>query len=242
MSAGSLAGKVAIITGAARGQGAAEARLFAAEGARLVLTDIAIDEVPGEGGGAVIMHHDVSQEDHWAAVIEAAMSRFGRIDVLVNNAGIYQPCTTQDTDRTMFERFFAINQLGTFLGMRAVIPAMIEGGGGSIVNIASTAGSRGVPGMFAYATSKWAVRGMSKCAALDLAKHDIRVNAILPGAIDTPMLAENPPEVIEWMRSAIPLGRLGTAEDVAGTAAFLATDAARYISGAEISVCGAAFA
>jgi len=239
---GSLEGKVAIVTGAASGQGKAEARLFAAEGASVVVSDISADgaEVAAEiGSGAMFVQHDVSDEAAWADVVARTMARFHRIDILVNNAGIYQPRTFQDTSAELMDLHYRVNQLGVFLGMKAVAGPMARSGGGAIINISSGAALRGMPSMFAYSGSKWAVRGLSRCAAIDLAPQGIRVNSIYPGLIDTPMLGGNTPENLEAMRAMIPSGRMGAPEEVAAAALFLASDAASYVNGAEISVCGA---
>src|ERR1700689_3592990 len=190
-----LKDKIAIITGAASGQGAPKARPFATEGARVVLTDLndrAGRSIASQiGAGALFVHHDVSDENSWKSVIDSTLETFGRPTVLVNNAGIYKPRSFQETDVELLDLHYRVNVRGVFLGMRTVYPLMIEGGGGSIVNIGSGAGARGYPGLFAYAGSKWMVRGLTKCCAVDLAKSAVRVNAILPGLIDTPMLGEN---------------------------------------------------
>ena len=237
-----LRDKVAIITGAASGQGAAEARLFAAEGARVVIADI--NEVDAEalaseiGEAAIFLRLDVADEESWASVVAATIERFGKIDILINNAGVYRPRAFQETDKALMEFHYRVNVLGVFLGMKAVQTAMLANGGGAIVNTASGAGLRGYPGMFAYAGSKWAVRGLSKCAAVDLATTGIRVNVLLPGLIDTPMLAQNDPDYLEMISKLPPAGRLGRVEEVAEAALYLASDAASYTTGAEISVCG----
>jgi 3alpha(or 20beta)-hydroxysteroid dehydrogenase len=237
-----LQNKVAIITGAARGQGAAEARLFAAEGASVVLTDL--NEAQGSetaaeiGDAAIFVRHDVSNADAWGEVVKIAVERFGGLDILVNNAGVYKPKPFQETDRELLDLHYRVNVLGPFLGMQAVYPIMLNAGGGAIVNIASGAGVRGYPGMFAYAGSKWMLRGLSKCAAVDLAGNKIRINTILPGLIDTPMLAENSKEYFDYITSLPPAKRLGTADEVARAALFLASDDASYVTGAEIAVCG----
>ncbi len=239
---GRLAGKVAIITGAGSGQGAAEARLFAAEGAKVVVADIneaAAQAVADEiGSQAIAVRHDVSDAAQWATVVERAIGAFGAVHVLVNNAGVYKPRSLQDTDQALLDLHYKVNVLGVFLGMTAVREAMRDAGGGSIVNIASGAGMKGFAGMFAYSGSKWMVRGITRCAALDLADDKVRVNVVLPGIIDTPMLAENPPEVLAAFPSLPPARRLGTADEIARTVLFLASDEASYIMGAEISVCG----
>jgi 3alpha(or 20beta)-hydroxysteroid dehydrogenase len=241
-----LKDKIAVITGAASGQGAAEAKLFATEGARVVLTDL--NERAGRtvasqiGDRALFVHHDVGKEDSWQSVISATLEAFGRPTVLINNAGVYKPKRFQETDVELLDFHYRINVRGVFLGMHAVYQLMVEAGGGSIVNIASGAGARGYPSLFAYAGSKWMVRGLTKCAAVDLAKSSVRINAILPGLIETPMLGENDPDHLHQMSQLVPMGRLGTAEEVAEAALFLASDAASYISGAEIAVCGALMA
>jgi 3alpha(or 20beta)-hydroxysteroid dehydrogenase len=237
-----LDGKVAIITGAGSGQGAAEARLFASEGARVVVTDI--NELSAQavasqiGPQAMALKHDVAEEADWERVAAAALSAFGKVDILINNAGVYKPRPLQETDRALLDLHYRVNVVGVFLGMQAVRRAMQEGGGGSIVNIASGAGVRGYPGMLAYSGSKWMVRGLSHCAAVDLAADKIRVNLILPGIIDTPMLAENPPEVLAQFPNMPPMRRLGTADEVANAVLFLASDEASYVTGTEFSVCG----
>ena len=239
---GRLAGKVAIITGAGSGQGAAEARLFAAEGAKVVVSDInepAARAVAAEiGAAAIAVRHDVSEEADWAHVVAEARRAFGAVNVLVNNAGVYKPRPLQDTDRALLDLHYKVNVVGVFLGMNAVRQAMRDAGGGSIINIASGAGLKGFAGMFAYSGSKWMVRGITRCAALDLADDKIRVNVVLPGIIDTPMLAENPPEVLAAFPSMPPARRLGTADEIAQAVLFLASDEASYVMGAELSVCG----
>jgi 3alpha(or 20beta)-hydroxysteroid dehydrogenase len=241
-----LKDKIAIITGAASGQGAAEAKLFAAEGARVVLTDLNDGEgrtiASQIGGRALFVHHDVSDERFWRSVINTTLDAFGKPTVLVNNAGVYKPKSFQETDAELLDLHYRVNVRGVFLGMQTVCPLMIEAGGGSIVNIASGAGARGYPGLFAYAGSKWMVRGLTKCSAVDLAKSAVRVNAILPGLIDTPMLGENNPDYLRQLTQLVPMGRLGSADEVAEAALYLASDAASYVSGAEIAVCGALMA
>jgi 3alpha(or 20beta)-hydroxysteroid dehydrogenase len=241
-----LTNKIAIITGAASGQGAAEAKLFAAEGARVVLTDINAREgaaiAARIGSNALFVEHDVSDDSAWKRVIKAAVNAFGAPTVLINNAGVYKPKSFQETDSALLDFHYRVNVRGVFLGMQAVYPLMLEAGGGSIVNIASGAGARGYPGLFAYAGSKWMVRGLSKCAAVDLASSGIRINAILPGLIDTPMLNENSPEYLRQLTQMVPMGRFGTVDEVAEAALYLASDAAAYVSGAELAVCGALMA
>jgi 3alpha(or 20beta)-hydroxysteroid dehydrogenase len=223
-------GRTVIVTGAARGQGAAEAALFRAEGANVVATDIS--------GGDGIAAHDIADEAAWARIVEDALRRFGRLDVLVNNAGVLSTKPFDQTDVAEFDRVMRVNQRGTFLGMRAVMEPMRAAGGGAIVNTSSGAALGGTPGMFAYVASKWALRGMTKAAARDLAKHKIRVNAILPGIVDTAMAAENPPDSLAMFKALIPFGRFGTPEEIAQLVAFLASDEARYITGAELAIDG----
>jgi len=238
---GTLDGKVAIVTGAARGQGEAEARLFVAEGAKVMLTDVlpegaAVAEALGDL--AAFSTHDVSSAADWERVVKAATQRFGRLDILVNNAAIYKMRSLLDTTDDEFDEITRINQRGPFLGMRTAAPAMRAAGGGSIINISSGAGLRGVRNMLAYATTKWALRGMTKCAALELAADRIRVNSIHPGVIETPMLNQNPAAFNQAMVRATPIGRIGQPEDIARMVLYLASDAASFITGAEFTVDG----
>lgn len=241
---GRLQGKIAVITGAARGQGEATARLFAAEGAKVVLTDL--NETEGQqvardiGDSALFVRHDVADEGSWAAVMEAAEGRFGPVGVLVNNAAITYYGKLLATSKADFERLLAINLIGTFLGMKAVLPSMQAAKRGAIVNISSVNGLRGTLGMAAYDAGKWAVRGMSKSVALEYAPLGIRINTVHPGAIDTPML--NPGNAMDLGQMAesfgIAFGRVGRPEEVAHASLFLASDDASYISGAELAVDG----
>jgi 3alpha(or 20beta)-hydroxysteroid dehydrogenase len=239
-----LSGKVALISGGARGQGEAEARLFVAEGAMVMMGDLLDDDgarVAAElGGAAAYCHHDVTSESDWDAVVEATRSAFGRIDVLVNNAGIFHLIKMLDTTLEEYRNVIDVNQVGTFLGMRAVAPVMIEqGDGGSIVNISSIAGLRGAATAFAYGASKWAVRGMTKSAALELARHRIRVNSIHPGLVSTPMLDEfDKVGGREAIRRSVPIGEESGPEEVAKLALFLASDDSRHSTGAEFVVDG----
>jgi 3alpha(or 20beta)-hydroxysteroid dehydrogenase len=238
---GSLQGKVAIITGAASGQGAAEARLFASEGASVVVTDVnpvGADVATTLGTAVLFIRHDVADPAGWNAIVEATLDRFGRLDILVNNAGVYKPAPLLETDLALWDLHYRVNQLSVFLGMRAAAEQMAKTGGGSIVNVSSQAGMNNVPGIFAYASSKWAVRGMSKLAASELAPLGIRVNSIHPGIIDTPMLGENTPDRLKLYEGMIPMARLGTPEEVARLVLFLASDASSYVTGAEITVDG----
>ncbi|MYE46022.1 MAG: glucose 1-dehydrogenase [Chloroflexi bacterium] len=244
---GRLEGKTALISGGARGQGAAEAALFAEEGANVVLTDVLDEEGERTADiiGGTFLHHDVTSEEEWAAVVARAVELHGGVDVLVNNAAIYSPSTLLETEPDEYRRVIEVNQMGVYLGMRAVAPAMIERGGGSIVNISSGAGMRAGSGGFAYAASKWAVRGMTKSAAARLGRHGIRVNSIHPGLIDTVMLGEtrivqggNLDRAVE----RIPLGRIGRPEEVAKLALFLASDESAYSTGSEFILDGGSLA
>jgi len=244
---GRLAGRVALISGAARGQGAAEARLFVAEGAAVVLGDVL--DAPGEavaaeiGDRAAYVHLDVTREDSWRAAVDVARARYGRLDVLVNNAGILRAGPAETLPLEDFEAVVRVNQVGCFLGMKAVIPAMRDAGGGSIVNISSTAGITGRPGVVAYVASKWAITGMTKSAALELGHLGIRVNSVHPGAIDTPMIAGPAFEADRVAYVAkLPIQRLGVPEDVAALVLFLASDESTYCTGAEFVVDGGATA
>jgi 3alpha(or 20beta)-hydroxysteroid dehydrogenase len=239
-----MTGKVVLVSGGARGQGAAEARLIVAEGGRVVIGDVLAEEgerLAAELGGeaARFVRQDVTQEADWAAAVAAAES-LGGLHGLVNNAGIYQPRSLMETDLELFERHVRVNQTGCFLGMKAVVPAMERGGGGSIVNISSVAGLRGSPGAFAYSATKWALRGMTKSAAIGLARRGIRVNSVHPGPIDTEMLKVRSPEQNAERVFRVPLGRMGAAEEVARLVLFLLSDESAYISGAEVTIDGAA--
>ncbi len=240
---GRLEGKTALITGGARGQGAAEATLFAEEGANVVLTDVLDEdgERTADAIGADYLHHDVTSEAEWAAAVARTVELHGGIDVLVNNAGIYVETSLIGGNLEEYRRVIEVNQVGVFLGMREVAPVMIERGGGSIVNISSVAGMRAAGGSFAYSASKWAVRGMTRAAAFALGRYGIRVNSIHPGVIDTPMLDETrmvTPGNMEELLERIPLGRIAQPEEVAKLALFLASDDSAYSTGSEFIIDG----
>ena len=242
MTAGRLAGKVAIVTGAARGMGAAEAALFVAEGAQVVLSDI--NRADGAalaeklGPGAEFVHLDVTDECSWRELVQHVDAAHGRLDVLVNTAGLSRVAPFDDQALDAFDAMVAVNQRGVFLGMRAATPLMRRSGGGSIINIASTAALRGVPGLLSYTGTKFAVRGLTQVAAAELAGDQIRVSCIHPGAIDTPMHRENTPERQAELLELIPLGRFGQPEDIAQMALFLASDASSYVTGGDFVVDG----
>ena len=238
---GRLNGKIILISGGARGQGAAEARRCVAEGARVVIGDLLDDAgnaLAAElNGAAVYVHQDVTKEADWDAALQAAEA-MGGLHGLINNAGIYQPKRLMDTDAELFERHMRVNQLGCFLGMKAVVPLMEKSGGGSIVNISSTAGLRGSPGAIAYSATKWALRGMTKAAAVDLAPRKIRVNSVHPGPIDTAMLKVRTAEENEQRLQFVPMKRMGTADEIASLVVYLLSDESGYVTGAEVAIDG----
>ena len=247
-----LEGKVALISGGARGQGAAEAKLFAGEGAKVVFGDILDDlgkqveaEIHEVGGEALYIHLDVTNAADWASAVEAAVSRYGRLDVLVNNAGITIRKNVEDTTEEDWDRIMAINAKGVFLGTKQAIPAMRESGGGSIVNISSTAGLVGSPYSGAsYAATKGAVRLFTKATAIQYAKESIRCNSVHPGLLETPMTQDMLADAAhrEERTQRIPLGRVGTAEDVANGVLYLASDEASFVTGSELVIDGGATA
>ena len=237
---GCLDGRVAIITGAARGQGEAEARKFVAEGAFVVMGDVLDDEgeaVAAElGDRAVYLHHDVSSSDDWARVVAAAVER-GPLRALVNNAAIHWAAPLMDETPESLHRIWQVNYLGTFLGIQSVAEPMAEAGGGGIVNISSVAGMAGIAHHAAYGGTKWAVRGLSKVAAIELGPMGIRVNSIHPGPIETAMLSSDRhgrPELF----GHVPLRRAGVAAEVADLACYLVSDAASYQTGHEYIIDG----
>lgn len=239
-----LKGKVAIITGGARGMGAATSRLFAAEGAKVAITDL-LEEAGAAlaaelGDAARFYRHDVSSEADWAAVVGAVAADLGPVDILVNNAGILLFRTLLDTSLEEYRRVLDVNLTGEFLGIKAVAPGMIARGKGSIVNISSVDGMKGANGLAAYSSSKWGVRGLTRVAALELGHRGIRVNSVHPGGVDTVMTNYEGAarEKVNERFGNIPLQRVGGPEEVARATLFLASDDASYLAGAEIAVDG----
>jgi len=240
---GKLDGRVALITGGARGQGAAEARLFAAEGAQVVITDVLDDDgkqtAADIGSAATFHHHDVTREAEWTGIVDSVLAEHGQLDVLVNNAGILAIAPLVMTTEEDYRRVIDVNQVGVFLGMKAVVPHMVERQTGSIVNISSVAGLRGAPGMIAYGASKWAVRGMTKSVAREVASFGVRVNSIHPGIIDTPMLEEFEKwGIMDPVLEQVPVSRKADADEVARLALYLASDDSSYSTGSEFVVDG----
>jgi 3alpha(or 20beta)-hydroxysteroid dehydrogenase len=234
---------VALITGAGRGIGAAEARLFCAEGARVVLGDVLADDggalADELGDAAIFTPLDVTSADDWARAVTAAEDAFGRLDVLVNNAGVALAASLEDTTVADWQRLIDVNQTGVFLGLRAAVPALRHAGGGSIVNISSIAGIVAMPeSSIAYSASKGAVRLMTKNAALELAPHGIRVNSVHPGRVETPMTDGQTDAKLAWMHARTPLGRSARPEEIAHGVLFLASDEASYVTGAELVIDG----
>lgn len=242
--AGRLEQKTAIITGAAQGMGAATARRFVDEGARVVLTDL-LDEKGSAladelGERAVFVAHDVADEEAWSAVLGRAEDAFGPVDVLVNNAGVMHWGGIEELDLERTRRLLDVNLLGVMLGARAVVPSMKARGTGSIVNISSVDGLRGVNGLSAYVASKWAVRGFTKSLAYELGPAGIRVNSVHPGGVDTTL--GNPlgrtGDELQVPYRGVPLQRIGESDEIADVTVFVASDEARYVTGAEIAVDG----
>ncbi len=242
-----LEGKVALISGAAKGMGAVEARLFAAEGAKVAIGDILEDEgrkleaeIAGSGGEALFVKLDVTSEEAWMKAVADVVARFGRLDILVNNAGIYRLARVEDTTEEGWDTVLDVNAKGVFLGTKTAIPAMRSSGGGSIINISSIAGLIGSPQSSAYNASKGAVRLLTKATAIQYASEGIRVNSVHPGPIATEMLDLVFPDqdMLESRMAQIPIGRMGTADDVANGVLFLASDDSSYMTGSELVIDG----
>ncbi len=242
---GRLDGKVALISGAARGQGAEHARLMASEGASVVLGDILHEEaaavakeIVASGGSAEALYLDVTRSEDWADAVKLAEERFGHLDVLVNNAGIITEGGAVDEDEEVWHRVIAVNQTGMFLGMKHAVPAMRRAGGGSIINISSTLGQVGVEDYIAYQASKGAIRLMTRSAALSYVKDGIRANVICPGFIQTPMTDDLDEDIRQHDISMTPMARAGEAIEVSHAVVFLASDESSFVTGTDLVVDG----
>ena len=243
-----LEGKVALISGGARGQGAVEAKLFAREGAKVVFGDILDEsgkqveaEIHEAGGEAAYVHLDVTREDDWRTAVNTAIDRYGKLDILVNNAGVLIRKGIEDTTEEDWDRIMGVNAKGAFLGTKHSIPAMRQAGGGSIVNISSTAGLVASPsGSASYTASKGAVRLLTKSTAVQYAKEGIRCNSIHPGPIDTDMIQETltDPAKLEERMQRLPMGRVGTADEIAYGVLYLASEEASFVTGSELVIDG----
>ena len=244
---GRLDGKSCLISGGAKGLGAAQARLFAHEGARVAVGDILdsdgarlVDELTGSGAGSIFVRLDVTSESDWEGAVDAVMDEFGALDVLLNNAGIYNRALAEETTLEEWERVMSVNATGVFLGTRAAIPAMRRSGGGSIINMSSVAGLVGSRTQTVYNASKGAVRLLTKSTAVQYAPEGIRANSVHPGVIETDMLREvlrNEDERATRIAST-PIPRFGTPEDVAHGVLFLASGESSYVTGAELVIDG----
>jgi 3alpha(or 20beta)-hydroxysteroid dehydrogenase len=241
---GRVDGKIAIVSGAGSGMGVAHVRALTAEGARVVGFDVK----PGDGPGLVdelsterffFLTGDVTSKTDWAAVVAECESHFGAPSVLVNNAGVFRPNRVATVSEQEYRAIIDINQIGTYLGMQSVIAPMRSGGGGSIINICSTAGLVAFTDNFAYVASKWAVRGMTRAAALEHAADGIRVNNICPGETDTPMIRDSAGVDGVEAPEANPFGRWARPEEIAAGAVFLASDESSYMSGSDLVIDGA---
>ncbi|MBJ7356845.1 glucose 1-dehydrogenase [Nocardioides sp.] len=240
---GRLDGKVAIVTGGAMGQGAGICRAYVAEGAKVVIADVADDVgllLEEElGAAAHFAHLDVSDQAAWTALVADTNERFGPVSILANNAGILRFGSVESMPVDEVELLFRVNQLGCWLGMQSVVPTMKANGGGAIINASSTEGLGGMANTVAYGATKFAIRGMTKGASHELGKHNIRVNSVHPGMIDTPMTRVHGGDLaMEYGASKIPLRRVGHPEDVAPLYVFLGSEESSYINGAEIAIDG----
>lgn len=250
---GKLDGKVALISGGARGQGAAEAKTFSKEGASVVFGDVRDAEgkqveeaIRADGGEAVYVHLDVTREDDWRQAVQEAVNRYGKLDILINNAGIVIPRVSIE-ERTVeeWDRVLAVNAKGVFLGTKHAIPSMRQAGGGAIVNISSVAGiGQSLHQEPAYAASKGAIRIFTKVTASQHAKDNIRCNSVHPGPVDTDMLHNAMPnrEVLAGRLERIPLGRMGAIDEIVAGVLYLASDDASYVTGSELVIDGGALA
>jgi 3alpha(or 20beta)-hydroxysteroid dehydrogenase len=241
-----LSGKVILVTGGARGLGAASARALVEGGAKVFITDI--DKSAGEslssaaGDRVPFLEHDVSDAASWGRVVDSVLKKEGRLDGLLNNAAIFGDGDIASTSADAMDGFYKVNQLGVFFGMQAVLEPMKNAGRGVIINMSSAVALRGLPGLFGYSASKWAVRGMTRCAAVEFAPFGIRVNAVFPGQFTTRMLHAQSDEAQANILGMIPFGRFGKPEEMGDLMQFLMSDQASYMSGAEIVIDGAAMA
>jgi len=247
--AGRLNGKSALISGGASGLGEAQAILYAREGASVLIGDVQAEKgnavvaaIASEGGKAAFIHLDVTDAENWSNAVADAVARFGKLTTLVNNAGIFHPGGIVDETQHGWDRMIAINQTAVFLGMKAAAPALLASGNAAIVNISSLYGLIGSPNAISYHASKAAVRVMGKAGALEFAKQGIRVNTIFPGQIKTPILGDITPEQDAAIKASIPMGIVGDPMDIAYASLYLASDEAKYVSGAELWVDGAWYA
>tara|TARA_R110000765_G_scaffold130701_2_gene229232 strand:+ start:1579 stop:2364 length:786 start_codon:yes stop_codon:yes gene_type:complete len=244
-----LRGKIALVSGAASGLGAAQASLFAKEGARVVISDVQEEagqavakRIVEEGGQALFMHLDVRNAESWQRIVRFTVDEFGGLTTLVNNAGIFRMGGVLTTPPEIWDDVIAVNQTGTLLGMQTAAPELLKAGEASIINISSIYAITTSPDALAYHASKSAVSMMSRAAALEFAKQGIRVNAILPGRIDTPIAGEIAPEQLAAVNAKIPMGWTGDPSDIAQGAVYLASDEARYVTGAELIIDGGWYA
>lgn len=240
-----MAGKVALITGAARGMGAAHARALAREGAAVAITDIAAEpgqrlaaKLRGAGGRASYHDHDVTDAGAWHELVAQVEQAHGPIDVLVNNAGVQVRSAGIEADDEEWDMVTAVNQRGVFLGMRAVIPGMVRNGGGSIINVASVAALVGLPGSIPYQASKAAVLGLTRGGAVSYGPDNVRVNAICPGLVVTTMTETASPAAVDALKAQIPLRRDGQPEEISAAVVFLASDESSYITGVALPIDG----
>lgn len=244
-----MAGKIALVSGGASGLGAAQATLFAREGAKVVIGDLqeelgakTVAAITAEGGEARFVRLDVTNRASWDAAVAYAVKEFGGLTTLVNNAGIFHPGGVETETEEGWAKMIAVNQTGVFLGMKAAVPELLKSGNGAIVNISSLFGLIGSPDALSYHATKAAVRVMSKGTALEFAKRGIRVNTIFPGQIRTPILADITPEQDAAIKAMIPMGEVGDPMDIAHGSLYLASDEAKYVSGAELWIDGGWYA
>ncbi|WP_454888878.1 SDR family NAD(P)-dependent oxidoreductase [Sphingobium indicum] len=240
-----MAGKVALVTGAASGLGAAQARLFAKEGAKVVVADLNVEmgnkvvaEIQESGGEALFVRLDITDAASWAGAVEAAVGAFGKLTTLSNTAGIIHGAMIQDETLEGWSKMIAVNQTALFLGLKIVAPEIAKSGNGAILNMSSLVSVICEPGLISYAATKSAVRAMTKVAALEYVGQGVRVNTIVPGGVKTPIQANVTPEQVEWYKAQIPMGDLGEPNDIAYGALYLLSDEAKYVTGTELFIDG----